>query len=245
MRIIVLIIDSNDLEVYKLLRKEWERYMNIDNSVKSYFVYGDETVHDNIIEENNKLIIKNKDNLKPGIFEKTSKALKYLTEKYPNTDYFIRTNISSFWIWENLLDFLYNKPTTNYISSVVTDSNPAGCGIIMSKDMAQLWANNYDVSYKYKVLDDVCFGYLLYSNSITIQNALRYDIIQYMTVIYNDKERFLQYNTVDKIKNIINEVLEIIPENTYHIRLKLVNENDRELLEPYFLDKLIRYYYKV
>lgn len=110
MKIIVLIIDSFDLDLYKDLRELWKLYMNLNPNIECYFLYGDENINDEVYEEKNILKVKVKDSLQPGIYDKTSLALQYCLEKYPETDYYIRTNISSFWNWEMLMYFLQNKP---------------------------------------------------------------------------------------------------------------------------------------
>jgi hypothetical protein len=44
MNVIVLIIDSYDLEVYNELRELWKVYMNLHSSIKCYFLYGNENL---------------------------------------------------------------------------------------------------------------------------------------------------------------------------------------------------------
>jgi hypothetical protein len=243
MNIIVLIIDSNDLELYKELRTLWKLYMNLNTSIKCFFLYGQEDLKTEVQEQENNLTIRVKESLQPGIYEKTSLALNYLINTYPNTNYFIRTNISSFWVWDMLLEFVKNKPMQNYISSPNNDF-PSGCGMIMTKDVAQLWANNYNSHTKYIYLDDVAFGHVLMNNNINISIGYRYDIIELFSknLICN----YTKYvNNYEYIYKMLIDILENIPENTYHVRLKLGHINNRICFESKCLEYLIKKHYLI
>ena len=243
MNIIVLIIDSYDLELYNELRILWKLYMNLNSSIKCFFLYGHEHLDVQVKEEQNSLTVNVKDSLQPGIYEKTSLALNYLINTYPNTNYFIRTNISSFWVWDILLEFLKNKPTQHYISSPNNDF-PSGCGMIMTKDIAQLWANSYNSDYKNIHLDDVAFGYILQNNSIDISIGYRYDIFELFS--RNLLFEYTKYmNNYEKIYAMLIDIIENISENTYHIRLKLGHENNRICFESKCLVYLIKKHYLI
>jgi len=243
MNIIVLIIDSYDLELYNELRTLWKLYMNLNSSIKCFFLYGHEHLDVQVKEEQNSLTANVKDSLQPGIYEKTSLALNYLINTYPNTDYFIRTNISSFWVWDMLLEFLKNKPMQNYISSPNNDF-PSGCGMIMTKDIAQLWANSYNSDYKNIHLDDVAFGYILQNNSIDISIGYRYDIFELFS--RNLLFEYTKYmNNYEKIYAMLIDIIENISENAYHIRLKLGHKNNRICFESKCLKYLIKKHYSI
>lgn len=243
MNIIVLIIDSYDLELYKELRTLWKLYMNLNSSIRCYFLYGHEHLDTQVKEEENSLTVNIKDSLQPGIFEKTSLALNYLLEKYPNTDYFIRTNISSFWVWDMLLQYLQNKPTQHYISSSNKDF-PTGCGMIMTKDIATLWANNYNSHFKNIYLDDVAFGHILMTNNIQISIGFRYDIFNSLyNMLLLNQEYYI--NNSKNLVNMIHQIVDNIPENMYHIRLKLINDYYRNHCEPTCMKYLIKKHYLI
>ena len=187
MKILNLIIASIDEPYYVLLMTQWGRYMNAHPDVMSYFIRFDKEAcgeHDYVTDAlTNTLFLKGKDGYIPEIYDKTSLAMKILLSlpAYAGVDYVVRTNLSSFWIWDNLISDLAEKPRHGLISAVIGDANgrtpfPSGCGMVMSRDVAHLWANNFDYPNKRHTFDDVAFGRLLAEERVPIVPAGRFDI---------------------------------------------------------------------
>ena len=142
-----------------------------------------------------------------------------------------------------LLEFLKHKPLQKYISSPNKDF-PSGCGMIMSKDIADLWANNYNSHFKNVYLDDVAFGHVLINNNILISNGFRYDIYnKFYENLLSNQEYYM--NNKEDLVNMINSIVNNIPENMFHIRLKLINDYFRTNYEPTFLKYLIQKHYLI
>jgi hypothetical protein len=88
-----------------------------------------------IVESNNHIYLKGKEEFSK-IYEKTTTAIRYLSETH-SYDYIIRTNISSFWNIPKL--FTLTLPPTRCISGILMRNwFISGTGIIMSNDMCQL-----------------------------------------------------------------------------------------------------------
>ena len=114
MKVLCLII-ANALPhsvVYDGLHEEWLRYMNIDSEIKSYFITFDNKLESDYKIDNEKstILFKGNESYVPGIYEKTILAMKICLSlpEFSDVKYVIRTNISSFWIWDRLLAFLEN-----------------------------------------------------------------------------------------------------------------------------------------
>jgi len=185
MKVLNLIIASIDEPYYVSLMKEWRRYMNAHPDVMSYFIRFDKEAcgeEDYVTDElTNTLFLRGDDGYIPEIYDKTSLAIKILLSlpAYAEVNYVVRTNLSSFWIWDNLVTSLREMSSNRFISAVIGDVNhgqPSGCGMVMSRDVAQLWANNFDYPMKRRTFDDVAFGRLLAEEQVPIVPAGRFDI---------------------------------------------------------------------
>ena len=114
-KIIILIIASPN-ETNNYFIKCWESYMNQFHTVKSYFIYADPNINQDIIVDENKLICKTTETYIPGIFEKTTIAMRFCKE-FLSYDYILRTNISSFFHIPRILNYLEEQPKTKYVAS--------------------------------------------------------------------------------------------------------------------------------
>jgi hypothetical protein len=159
---IVLLIASedsaNDCYILKKIKPEWkpvfpffkavhEQYINTNKDIRAFYVYGNTQVsrpseHDlifsNIPETNH-----------PGILLKTVAALEYLSENF-TYDYVIRTNLSTFWDLNKLLNRLDTLPASNCVRgtpmSLAVDSTRynfiSGFDLVLSKDVVQVIIDN-------------------------------------------------------------------------------------------------------
>ena len=107
--VIMLILDSEDLKSYSYNRLIWKSYMNSDPNILSLFVRYDNTIIEDKLSDSNKnlLLIKGIEKYEcQSIYDKTINAFKFC-EKHYNYRYIVRTNISSFWVFDSLLNFLF------------------------------------------------------------------------------------------------------------------------------------------
>ena len=175
---IILIIASNDSQIYTNARNIWKKYMHTEPSIKVIFIY--EKLHSPLVDycEDHDLIFENIECKVKGVItiEKTIEAMKIIDKKY-NYDFLIRTNIATVWDFNKLkinLDSLpKEKCYAGYHISVTKNNNigkvdyypcdinyVSGTDIILSEDLVNLILLNTD-KLLYYTHDDVSTGYFL------------------------------------------------------------------------------------
>ena len=114
-RACMLVLASNNNNIYKNCRKVWKAYMNTDPTIKVFFVYGN-------LEEPLTDYDKDTDLVFPDIYSgypiyitKTIEAMKVINTKI-TYDFFIRTNLSTFWDFAKLHLHLNELPVSNCYS---------------------------------------------------------------------------------------------------------------------------------
>ena len=108
---VVLLVLASSSDVYDKARMVWKKYMYLDEDVGVYFVYGklsgclpSNDDHDLIYED----LDENYENM----IHKRLRATQYIHE-HVRYDYFIYTNISTFWNWKALHEHLDTLPKSN------------------------------------------------------------------------------------------------------------------------------------
>lgn len=172
---LVLIIASDHLPVYPGLQKIWKSYMDIDpEHFECYFIRGNEDLPTLYSIENDTIWSKTKERLIPGILNKTLLSLKAMEPRLSEFDYVLRTNLSSFFIFPQLLNFLKTLPRISCYSGPSPYHHfIGGSGIIMSTDVSKLLIDNLKTLYNspgcyINVPDDVAIGRFLNKNGIKI-----------------------------------------------------------------------------
>jgi hypothetical protein len=199
---------------------------NIKNnnlSIKVFLLFG-QTLS-NIVINNDDIIVANTgEGFIPQILQKTIFAFEYINENY-DFKHLIRTNLSSFFITDKLLEESNKIPDNNiYTGFKMSHAGDfvTGCCFWLSKDVLEyLIKHKNNLNYSYN--DDVVIGNFLsplyYKDYITIFNMV-------------GNEDYSILNNYDEI--IIQKY------NTYHIRINSENRyNDAILMELFF-----KYYYK-
>lgn len=226
-KLIVLIIASNG-GVYDSLKNIWKKYMYLNNNIKCFFVYGglkncDKKVLDNELHFNIR------ETYIPGILQKTIHAYKYVNETYEYT-HILRTNLSSFYVFDRLLKFIEKLSLDGCYSAVQGVANNikfgSGAGFILSKDLVTNLVKNKD-KLNYKHYDDVSIGqYFTQVCNISVIKAPRYDLSKFKIV--NEE---------------LNEILLSIRKisvNNFHFRIK--NSTNRRL-DPYIMEECYKQFY--
>lgn len=138
-KILVLIIASDNLPVYKGLEEVWRSYMHVDPA------------HEDMI---------------PRIDE---------------FDYLLRTNLSSFYVFPRLLEFVRSLPKTKcYAGCRGVQGVPfaSGSGFLLSRDLVRILLSNKQYLYdNYRCFDDVAVGQLMHDLQINVIDAPREDIL--------------------------------------------------------------------
>jgi hypothetical protein len=166
-RVAILIITLRGQERHENERKQWEKYMKKYSNVDCFFIECDN-------KENFETIYsKCGESYIPGIFQKSILSLDKVGNKY---DFYIRTNLSSFFIIQNLLDKLETLPQLRpYYSGVycAAKSWVGGFGILLNKKSREILLTNA-FKKKYfedsKTPDDVMIGRVLLDNNIRCEH---------------------------------------------------------------------------
>ena len=230
-KVIVYVITSQG-DVYKDLEDMWRKYMDLNARIKCFFIRGDPNLEQEwqISSDGKTIYCRCQENLVPGIIEKSMISLNYL--KTDDTyDYVIRTNISSFWIWDRLLDYLQVAPRHKFYAGRGTEpdfhKHMQGTNIILSRDLAHLLYENREIVTKLPYPDDVIYWVYLVDR-LGIQPVNDYGICEYIDYIFPSPER-IKYEVVDN-------------KEIHQVRVKT---NDRKVTDLYIHKKLIKYIYGI
>jgi hypothetical protein len=161
------------------------------------------------------------------IIGKTIEALEYFgPHKYT---YIVRTNLSSVWNFNHLINYLQDKPRTHFYSGQIgTNSETgiqfaSGCGFIMSPDVCQALINNRISAISFPGFDDVAVAKVLRDYGIYPQSQPRVDFVSLKHYDENS----------DKI-----------PTATFHFRVKHENYLGDRMEEPIIMKKIVDSIYK-
>ena len=234
--LIILILYSDDLEIYKYNKMIWKEYMNTNNEILSLFIKYDNNIDKEfiLIEKENILLIKGEEKYEcESILNKTKKALKFCKENY-NFNYILRTNISTFWVFDNLLNFLKLDNKRNYIYGWkvyhINDRGNkeffiSGTGIIIPSKLVPLIFEHE----KFKcIMDDVEISQFYLENNIELKDARKHNL--------NYLVKF-EYDNINIIKINLNKI------NDKNICFRIKSILDREINDKYILDYLLLKYY--
>jgi hypothetical protein len=244
-RCLILVLASNNNGIYKNARKVWQAYGNIDSEIRTYMVYGNadnkidnlnefDLVYDDIEESHN-----------PGMLKKTIRAMEYIDATY-EYDFFIRTNISTFWDFSILKRNLYNLPTSECYSGdgPLTPSGYdsengyylSGTDTIITPESVKAIIKNKK-TLDYKIPEDAAMG-------IFFNGVLKCPFIK--SQIFFMEKFNLRNNILD-----LFEKLKIMASIWYarkiqkdHYRVKTLTSN-REITDMYIYKQLLKYVYQI
>lgn len=168
-KLLVLIVDSDDCDVYVKLRHVWSLYMHSDpEHVEAYFIRGDPNLPVPYLIKGDTLYLQTENSAQPGIILKTVMALEALSPRIGTEfDFVLRTNLSSFYIFDRLLKYLKKLPTTRcYSGSILGPSSVSGCGFIISPDVAQIMVEGKEFLAEAPFSDDIAMGELMDAKGI-------------------------------------------------------------------------------
>jgi hypothetical protein len=215
--LIIIVISSRSIIYDKLINQYWIPFLEYINNNKIritiLFMFGCNTplIDLNIPTEN--LYISNaEDSITPGILIKTIETMNFVNATF-TYKHILRTNLSSFFILDNLINNSTSLLQNNVYAGVILNHNnilfASGAGFWMSKDIVDIILTNKN-NIDYFLNDDVAIGKLL--NTIKITPMPRYDLVN--NVLYDDNAKL----------SILNN---IIANKHYHIRIK--NDHNRNI----------------
>lgn len=181
-RLLVIVIAGGTKPVYTALRGFWRliRDKAAVDGVVVYLVGYDPSLTTPRLHKGT-LVFPGTDSLIPGVLLETLDAVEYIYHnKLPGHDakHVLRTNLSSFWNFRGLLNWLAHKPTSNYVAAFIGvlkgTEFPAGNGYVLSKDL-WLWILDNRGKLPQHIIDDVAVGQLLAKKSLRINPMARQD----------------------------------------------------------------------
>jgi hypothetical protein len=219
LRVVFLILASDDQQYYKDLQTQWRRNMARYPTIDYYFVkYRQQAVEIHV--EDHTLWINGTESWR-AITEKTKRAFRWLTEIHTDAyDFVCRPNVSSFLVLET-----YNRELQKYprdrccvaFEGIYRDDTrfPSGACYTLSMDVVRHIAQNPALSTF--EIDDVCIGHYLKHMDVPIIQPHRYMIED------------LREDPTTNDPDYIRKVLALLPPRGYHIRIK---NGANRLLDP-------------
>jgi len=215
---VILIIDSDGQPCYEQNRQILRKYVHSVPTIYTLFLRANPDQLEEVVLKDDTLYCKRKESFVPGILEKTLDAMNYCIHHY-SFDYMIRTNLSSFWNFNELLKLGETLPQTKCVSaSIVTYAEkkaalhpyfnkpfPSGAGILISRDIVELFCASRS-EFDKDLPDDVALGQFLFNRDIPVLPAKRFDLIKNTVSI-----------TKESIQSTVNQ------DTHFHYRVKGVD----------------------
>lgn len=193
-KVLVLIIASDGTEAYLELQKVWRSYMHSDpEHFEVYFIRGNPKLATPYEIRCDDLFVKSEESYVPGIVNKTILSMEAMLPRLKEFDYVLRTNLSSFYVFPRLLNFLRHLPRHSCYCGVQLylpdDWCPkfglidfvSGAGIILSSDLAKMLVREKKEIFKFNkdLPDDILIGLFFQNRFIFSLPAPRTDFISF------------------------------------------------------------------
>ena len=224
-RACMLVLASNNNNIYKNCRKIWKTYMNIDPTIKVFFVYGklEEPLTEYDVETD--FVFPDIYGGYPIYITKTIEAIKVIHTKI-TYDFFIRTNLSTFWDFKKLHLHLNDLPQSNCYSGdgplpgyTANGYYLSGTDTIVTPEMIHSIITNTHL-VDFHLVEDAAMG--KYFNGVMGAPMLPNRICFF--------EDINSFGEVDKIDDRINNA---VLNNRDHYRVKSVNKREENDLFIY------------
>jgi hypothetical protein len=162
-RLLVLVIASHT-EEYDEFKRMWRERTH--PLIDIYFMYGNPEQTCDIVAARDDLFAKAPESLVPGILMKTQLCLRHMLKDACKWTHVLRTNLSSFYIWDRYLNWLGQYQAHTHLLGAISGmyaGTPfcSGAGFVMSVDAARYlahapWKDSYEIHP-----DDVCAYHML------------------------------------------------------------------------------------
>lgn len=227
MKILVLVIASDQLPIWHELQNVWRTYMHLDpDHVEVYFIKRDPDLSTSCEIKGDVIWSKGEENFIPGILDKTIISMEAMLPRLSEFDYVIRTNISSFYYFPRLFEFLKRLPKEKCYAGFWGEPYQGsfrdwwwicGAGIIFSPDVVELLVQNKSRLLNNDTIDDVAIARFLKKHKIRInQDPLSLPMIVESIEEWEANKNHIPAHTFHfRIKNHIPE-LRITDDVTIH-----------------------------
>ena len=224
---IFLSISSDDLPCYRIMRNVARKYFSLyEDKIKIFFIEFKKDMECDICEKDDYIYVKGEEweeCINPGIYIKTIKSMEYINKTY-DYDFLIRTNLSSFWNLNKLLELKPLLPKENFCGGTTIWENHfiTGTGIMLSKDSCHKLVNLGIIGTHLN--DDVIIGvslkfYLhLYFTYISDLNySTKYCIDDSSSIATTNDENILYYRIKNQNREIDIDIFKMLCKEIYNI----------------------------
>jgi hypothetical protein len=176
LKILVLIISSDGIygdgdvfQPYKVMENTWRTYMHSDpEHVEAYFIRADPDLPVQSTIKGDVIWSKTQESLNPGILRKTLLSMEHMLPRLREFDYIVRPNLSSFFVFPRLLEFLKTAPKERCYCGHNMGHFATGCGFILSPDLVEMLVEQKDELWNSSWNDDVSIGFFFGRRGIPI-----------------------------------------------------------------------------
>lgn len=220
MKLLVLVVYSENLSVYSDHITAWRLYSNLDPNVDVYFMKLSQN-HTSPILQDHIISIPGEESFRNMVYKFVS-TLEILP--YKNYDFILRTNMSSFWVFKNLFPVLETLPRTKLLAGEVNGNYVSGAGMIFTPDVCDILVQNKGAVVNYDFpdpFDDVILSFYLHKTHG----------IEYTQIYPRRYDIYLPENGTEQT----------IPDSTFHFRTK--QENSKRQYEYDIMYSLWKRFY--
>ncbi len=219
-KVVILVMASSNPGFRNLeegIKKTWFNLKN-DNTDIIFYTDNqlDEVKYTQPVLQNDNLILPCND----GYYYcglKTIMAFEWLLQNY-DFEYIYRSNLGAF-VWpDKILNFLEDKPKTNFYSGILLNdtynlgfnvSYASGSGYFLSKDLVKKIVDNKDI-WPHQAVDDVALGYVLNKFGISVDTRATGKIL----CLDESNRYYWQYNKGGVFVDFVSD------DEIYHARLR-------------------------
>ena len=235
-RAVMLVLASDNNQIYRNCRRVWKQYMLTDPRIKVFFVYGSLSAPLYDYDPESDLIFPAIPESYPVLVAKTIEAMKIIHSS-TRYDFFIRTNLTTFWDFENLHKHLTDLPATNCYSGdgpLPHHDNPSdfylsGTDTIVTPDMIESITTNEHL-IEFSRVEDGAMG--KYFHGVLGAPLLPNRICFFEDVTHEDEKTVLE-----RIEVAINSGKD-------HYRVKTLM-GDREKIDFFIYKQLLSLVYNI
>lgn len=227
---VLLVLASNNKPLYRYFKRAYESYMDRNPLVKVLFVYGNGVPFEAQEHDLVYLDIDESYNT-PCMALKTVRAFDYIDQNFCY-DYLVRTNLSTFWVLDKLLEKIDLLPKTRCVAgrpAIFPPPYVTGISMFISSDLVPLIVRDVETAIyktpKYTPEDRMICDYFTLNHGVTVRE---FDVLK---IVEN-----LESNNIEAIEECMK---------TDRAGFRIKNLKNRELIDTTLISTLCRKFYDV
>ena len=229
-KLVILVLSSCNTPFNKF-RKIWERYGHLFPEIKTHFIYAGK---DNSNPLSSDLVFKDIKDSYPMNIERTLKGFKYIESKY-NYDFLLRTNLSTFWDFERLLNNLNNLPTEKCYQG----NGPLPPWLPFEE---RYYLSGVDTIVNKRMITGVITRHTELDMNIEEDGAMGKFFHKILNAPMIKSNIYFMEHFIDRNKQQILKEIELAKTlNCDHFRIKSVS--NRGTIDPFIMETLYEHYY--